>query len=99
MSFVTTQPEALAASADVLLGIGSAVNAVNEAAAPPTTGVAPSAPDQVSALITAQFVAHAQTYRAVSAQAAAIHQQLVAALAVSAGSYATTEAANAAAAG
>jgi PE family len=99
VSFVTTQPDALAASANALLGIGSAVNAGNEAAEVPTTGVIPPAADQVSALITAQFVAHAQTYQTVSAQATAIHQQLVATLAVSAASYATTEAASAAAVG
>jgi hypothetical protein len=99
MSFVTTQPEALAVSANALLSIGSAVIAGNEAAQAPTTGVTPPAADQVSALITAQFVAHAQSYQAVSAQAAAIHQQLVATLAVSATSYATTEAANAVAVG
>jgi hypothetical protein len=99
MSFVTTQPEALEVSANALLGIGSSVNAGNEAAQAPTTGVIPPAADQVSALITAQFVAHAQTYQAVSAQATAIHQQLVATLAVSATSYATTEAASAAAVG
>ena len=39
MSFVTTQPEALAESANALLGIGSAVNAGNEAAHAPTTAV------------------------------------------------------------
>ena len=50
-------------------------------------------------LTAAQFVAHAQMYQAVSAQAAAIHEMFVNTLATSAGSYAATEAANAAAAG
>lgn len=35
MSFVTTQPEALAAAAGSLQGIGSALNAQNAAAAAP----------------------------------------------------------------
>jgi hypothetical protein len=52
----------------------------------------------VSALTAAQFAAHAQMYQDFSAQAAAIHEQFVATLATSAGSYLATEAANAAAA-
>jgi hypothetical protein len=67
----------------------------NAAAAAPTTGVVPAAADEVSALTAAQFAAHAHTYQAVSAQAAAIHEMFVNALATSAGSYAATEAANA----
>ena len=99
MSFLTTQPEALTAAAGNLLGIGSSMNAQNAAAAAPTTGVVPAAADEVSALTAAQFAAHAQMYQAVSAQAAAIHEMFVNTLGTSAGSYAATEAANAAAAG
>src|SRR5436305_15308822 len=98
MSFVTTQPEALAAAAGSLQGIGSAMNAGNAAVAAPTTGVIPAAADEVSALTAAQFAAHAQMYQAVSAQAAAIHELFVNTLGISTGSYAATEAANAAAA-
>jgi hypothetical protein len=98
MSFVSTQPEALAAAAGSLHGIGSAMSAQNAAAAAPTTGVVLVAADEVSAL-TAQFAAHAQMYQAVSAQAAAIHQTFVNTLGTSAGSYAATEAANTIAAG
>ena len=99
MSFVTTQPEQLAAAAGELAGIGSQMNAQNAAAAAPTTGVAPAAADEVSALTAAQFAAHAQTYQAVSAQAAAIHEMFVNTLSTSARSYAATEAANAVATG
>jgi len=99
MSFVTAQPEQLAAAAGELAGIGSQMNAQNATAAAPTTGVVPAAADDVSALTAAQFAAHAQMYQAVSAQAAAIHEMFVNALGTSAGSYAATEAANAAAAG
>jgi hypothetical protein len=99
MSFVTTQPEVLSAAAGDLQGIGSTVIAANAAAAAPTTGVVPAAADEVSALTAAQFVAHAQTYQAISAQAAAIHQQFVTMLGTSAGSYAATEAANTVAVG
>ncbi len=98
MSFVTAQPEMLAAAASHLQGIGSALAAQNAAAAAPTTGVVPAAADEVSALTAAQFAAHAQMYQAVSAQAAAIHDMFVTVLQSSAGSYAATEAANAAAA-
>ena len=98
MSFVTTQPEALSAAATNLQGIGSGLNAQNLAAAAPTTGVVPAAADEVSALTAAQFVAQAQLYQAVSQQAAAIHEMFVNTLGTSAGSYAATEVANAAAA-
>jgi PE family len=99
MSFVTTQPESLSAAANALGGIGSSLTAQNAAAAAPTTGVVPAAADEVSALTAAQFAAHAQLYQTVAAQAAAIHEQFVSTLGTSAGSYAATEAANAAAAG
>jgi len=49
--------------------------------------VIPAAADEVSALTAAQFAAHAQMYQDFSAQAAAIHEQFVATLATSAGSY------------
>ena len=47
MSFMTTQPEALAAAAGSLQGIGSALSAQNAAAAAPTTGVIPAAMDDI----------------------------------------------------
>ena len=99
MSFVTAQPEMLAAAAGNLQALGSSMSAENAAAAAPTTGVVPAAADEVSALTAAQFAVHAQMYQAVSAQAAAIHEMFVSTLATSAASYAATEAANAAAAG
>jgi PE family len=99
MSFVTTQPEALAAAAGGLQGIGSALSAQNAAAAAPTTGVVPAAADEVSALTAAQFAAHAQMYQAVSAQAAAIHEMFCNTLGVSSASYTIAEITNTAAAG
>lgn len=98
MAFVNTQPEALTAAAGDLQGIGSAVSAQNAAVAAPTTAVAPAAADEVSALTAVLFTAHAQLYQTVSAQATAIHEMFVHTLSASAGSYAATEAANAAAA-
>ncbi|MCV7076943.1 PE family protein [Mycobacterium szulgai] len=99
MSFVVTQPEILAAAAGNLQGIGSAVSAESAAAYAPTTGVTPAAADEVSARTAARFVAHAQLYQAMSAQATAIHDIFVTTLAASADSYADTETANAIAAG
>ena len=95
MLYVTTQPEALTATAANLAGIGAMMSAQNAAAAAPTTGVIPPAADQVSALAATQFAVHAQMYQAISAQAEAIHQQLVSTLEINATSYAATEAANA----
>jgi len=99
MSFVVTQPETLAAAAGNLQGIGSAVSAESAAAFAPTTSVTPAAADEVSALTAARFVAHAQMYQAMSAQATAIHDVFVTTLAAGADSYAVTETANAIAAG
>lgn len=96
--FVTAQPESLAVAAGRLQEIGTALSAQNSATAAPMTGVVPAATDDVSLLTAAQFARHAQTFQALSAQAAAIHENFVATLQTSAGSYAVTEAANAAAA-
>lgn len=97
--FVTTQPEVLSGAAGRLSGIGDAMVARNAAAAAPTTGLAPAASDIVSAMTAAQFGQHGVAYQQMAAQAAEVHEQLVAALRSGAGAYALTEAANAAAAG
>ncbi len=96
MSFLTVHPEMMTASALDLQGIGTQITTANAAVATPTTGVLPASADEVSALAAAHFVAHAQTYQAVSAQAAAIHHMFVTNLGASADSYAVTELANAA---
>jgi hypothetical protein len=98
MVFVTAQPETLAAAASRLQAIGSALAAQSAATETPMTGVIPAAADEVSALTAAKFAGHGQTFQALSAQAAAMHEMFVATLQNSAGSYAATEAANAAAA-
>jgi PE family len=94
--FVSTAPEMLLVAAGNLGTVGSAVAVGNAAAAAPTVGVVPAAADEVSALTAAQFAAHAAMYQAVAVQAAAIHDLFVVTLGTSAGSYAATEAANAA---
>jgi hypothetical protein len=94
MSFMTTIPAALTAASGDLAGIGSVMAAQNAATAGPTTGVLPPAADVVSALIATQFTAHAQLYQAVATMAGEVHHLLVSTLALDAGSYAATEAAN-----
>ncbi len=94
MSFVFTHPEALAAAAGHLNGVGSAMAAQNVAAAPATTALPSAAADEVSALTAAQFSVHAAIYQSVSAHATAIHELFIATLGASANSYAATEAAN-----
>jgi hypothetical protein len=99
MSSLTVQTELLASAAADLGGLGSMLRNGNALAAGATTGVSPAAGEMVSALTAAQFAAHAEMYQAVAAQAAAIHDHLVATLGVSVNSYRTTEAANAVATG
>jgi hypothetical protein len=97
MSFVTIEPETLAAAAGNLDAIGSTMSDGSAAATAPTTGVVPPGADEISALMAAQFAAHAIMYQAACAQAAAIQELFVATMRASASSYAITEAANAAA--
>ncbi|MDM3935913.1 PE family protein [Mycobacterium intracellulare subsp. chimaera] len=99
MSFMMAKPELLDAVASELHGINEAVREGSSAAAVPTTGVTPAASDVVSILTAAQFSWHAQLFQEISAEAAAVREQLAATLGVSAGSYAATEVANAAAVG
>lgn len=97
MSFTITNPEALEAAAGNLEAVGAMVTNANTTAAAATTIIAPAAADDISMMIAARFAAHAQSYQAVSVQAHALLEQFTATLRASAGSYAATEAANAAA--
>ncbi|CAJ1505200.1 PE family protein [[Mycobacterium] holstebronense] len=99
MSFVTAQPEILTAAAGSLSGIGDSMTAGVTAAAAPTTGVTAPAADLVSAMTAAHFSVHGSLFQEVSAQAAAVHQQIAATLGSNANAYALTEAVNATAAG
>ncbi len=95
MSFVHAAPEFVTVAASDLASIGSTLDAAHAAAVAPTTGVLAAGADEVSAAITTIFAAHAQAYQALSAQAATFHQQFVQLMNAGAGSYASTEAANA----
>ncbi len=95
MSFVIAAPDLMAEASVNLSSIGSAIGAANAAAAAPTEAVLAAGADEVSAAVAALFGAHAQSYQALGAQAAAFHDQFVQALTAGAGSYAATEAASA----
>ncbi len=94
MSFVTTDPDVLSGAAANLSGLGDAMVARNAAAAAPTTGLAPAASDLVSAMTATQFGQQGLAYQQIAAQAAEVHEQLVAALRSGASAYGLTEAAN-----
>lgn len=95
MSFVVIAPEALAAAAADVAGIGSSVGAATASAAVPTTLVVAAAGDEVSTAVASLFSGHAREFQALSARAAEFHSQFVEALIAGAGAYASTEAANA----
>ncbi|MCV7093036.1 PE family protein, partial [Mycobacterium interjectum] len=94
MSFVIAAPELMDALATDLANIGSAVGAANAAAAAQTTTLLAAGGDEVSTTVAAVFGAHAQAYQALSAEAAAFHQEFVQLLNGGAASYALSEAAN-----
>ncbi|POX89307.1 hypothetical protein C3477_25555 [Mycobacterium kansasii] len=95
MSYLAAAPEILASAATDLAGIGATLSTANTAAVAATTGVVPSAADEVSAAIAALFGAHGQAYQEASAKVAAFHDQFVQALNSSATAYAVAESANA----
>jgi hypothetical protein len=97
MSFMTTEPEAMVAAAGALAGIGGEIAGTNAGMVAPTTGVLPAGLDEVSALVAAQFAAHAAMYHGMQGMGSAMHAEMVATLVTSAGGYAAAEVANAAA--
>lgn len=99
MSFLKARPEVLYAVSGELHSVNAVVREGSSAAATPTMGLVSAAADAVSILTAAQFVSHAQLFQEISAEAATVREQLATTLGVSAGSYAATEIANAAAAG
>ncbi len=95
MSYVIAAPEYVAAAATDLANIGSALGDANAAAVVPTTGAfIPAGADAVSTELAALFGAHAEAFQAISAQAAAFHDQFVQLMNFGSQSYALSEAAN-----
>ena len=77
MNYVLAAPEMMAAAATNLGNIGSTISAANAAAAAPTSAVLAAGADQVSVGVATMFGAYTQAYQAISAQAAAFHEQFV----------------------
>src|ERR1700722_12725953 len=94
-SYLTAEPEALAAASADFSGIGAAIKQANSAAAGWTVDVLPAAGDEVSAAIARLFGGYAADYQALSARTAVFHDQFVQALRVGADAYAGAGAANA----
>ncbi|OBI92346.1 PE family protein [Mycobacterium asiaticum] len=97
MSWFVAGPEAIAAAARNLAGIGSTIAESSANAAAPTTAIPAPAADAVSALVAQLYSAHAQTYQDISAQMATFHDQFVRAVATGGNAYANAEAVGAAA--
>jgi len=95
MSYVIAGPELLDSAAADLGSIAGALNEAHASAAAQTTGIVVAAEDEVSAAVAAVFSGHGQAFQALTARAAAFHQQFVQALTAGAGSYAGAEAVNA----
>jgi hypothetical protein len=76
MSFMEANPRMLARAAGDLEGINASIRDGNADASVPTTDVTPAAADVVSALVAAQFAAHAHAYQAVSSHFATVQTML-----------------------
>lgn len=92
MSFLNVAPEMVAAAADNVESIGSALTAAQAAAAAPTIELVAPAADGVSIAVTAAFGSAAEEFQELGAQAAAFHEQIVALLNTAAAAYAGAEA-------
>jgi hypothetical protein len=95
MSFAVVAPEAVGAVAGDLAGIGSSLREATAAAAGQTTAITSAAADDVSLAISELFGTYGQQFQAMSAQAAAFHNEFVSLLNGGAAAYLSTELANA----
>ena len=95
MSYLIAAPEFVSAAATDLANLGETISQANAAAASPTSSVLAAGADEVSAVISSLFGAHAQAYQALSCRAASFHQQFVSLLHGGAAQYASAEAKNA----
>lgn len=94
MSFLTAAPEAVSAAAGNLQVIGSTLEQATAAAAGHTTVIAAAAADDVSLGISELFGTYGQQFQALSADAAAFHNEFVGLLNGGAAAYLGTEVAN-----
>ncbi len=94
MSFVIAAPESVTAAATDLISVGSTIDSAHRSAAAATTGIVAAAQDEVSTAVASLFSSYAKDYQSVSAQAAALHDRFVQALAGAATAYQNAEAQN-----
>ena len=95
MSFVNVAPEMVEAAAHDLAGIGSSLGEATKFAAAPTTSIAAAGTDEVSIAIAALFGNHGQEFQALSARAAAFHDEFVGLMKSGSGAYLSSEVSNA----
>ena len=95
MSLLSIAPDVVAGASGNLENLGSALRSANAAAASQTTAIAAPAADEVSAAITGLFGTHAEEFQALSAKAAAFHDDFVNLLNGGAAHYVSTELTNA----
>lgn len=95
MTFLDTQPDAMAAAAVEVSRIRSVIAEASSAAAGPTSSLIVAAGDEVSAATATVFNAYATQYHAAVAQASSFQGQFVQLLRGSGLAYADTEVANA----
>lgn len=77
MTYVRAEPEVLSAAAADLAGSGSSLSAAHAGASGSITGVVAAAGDEVAAAIASLFSNHGRRFQALSADAAAFHDQFV----------------------
>jgi hypothetical protein len=87
VTFVFAEPQAMATASSDLAAIGSSLSDANAAATASTISVLAAAADEVSAAIAAVFSGRGQGFQALSAQAAAFHEQFVQALTSACNAY------------
>src|SRR4051794_24188335 len=77
MSYLFVSPESVAAAAEKLTSLQSAINAANAAAAKSTSELLAAGADEISTQIAALFGAHGLEYQAVSTQVAAFNEDFL----------------------
>src|SRR6185312_5458014 len=91
MSYLSAEPEVIAAAAAHIDGIGSAIDAAHRAVAGPTSGLAAAAADEVSTTIAKLFGEYGQAFQSVIPQAAKFHSDFNRALTAAAAAYSGAE--------
>lgn len=91
MSYLATQPQLMAAAAEQLAGIGTAVADANASVVGSTTSMAAAAADEVSAAAAQLFGAFGREYQQIAAQASAFGDHLGRTLTSAGAAYAESE--------